>query len=182
MEQPKNTLRLVIIIAVLVVVVIGVVALQSKPGGTDLSVRPSEPVVQPTPVKPTPAPAPTPTQTTPETPKGPANQTPSAPHNPGEDIEVIFTDAGFAPQTLTVKMGKVVTFKNLGSVQVWPASAFHPTHEIYPTTGGCLGSTFDACRGINSGESWSFKFDVAGNWKYHDHLNPSRSGTIVVEK
>ena len=64
---------------------------------------------------------------------------------------------------------------------MWPASAFHPTHKAYPTTGGCLGSTFDACKGVLPGESWSFKFDIAGSWKYHDHLKPIVFGTIVVE-
>ncbi|MDI6821075.1 MAG: hypothetical protein QMD65_02765 [Patescibacteria group bacterium] len=112
----------------------------------------------------------------------PPNQMPSAKFNPGENIEVIYTDAGFAPQTLTVKTGKVVTFKNLSSVKVWPASDEHPTHAVYPTTGGCLGSTFDACRSLAPNDSWSFKFDILGTWKYHDHLNPSKTGTIVVEK
>jgi len=31
------------------------------------------------------------------------------------------------------------------------------------------------------GESWSFKFDEGGTWKYHDHLNPGATGMIVVE-
>ncbi|OHA38709.1 MAG: hypothetical protein A3G03_02780 [Candidatus Taylorbacteria bacterium RIFCSPLOWO2_12_FULL_44_15c] len=64
---------------------------------------------------------------------------------------------------------------------MWTASAVHPTHRAYPTSGGCLGSTFDACAGVQSGNSWSFKFDISGTWKYHNHLNPGDTGTIVVE-
>jgi plastocyanin len=94
---------------------------------------------------------------------------------------VTSTSAGYSPLTLTIKKGDTVTFKNESSKPVWTASAVHPTHKVYPTTGGCLGSTFDACVGIKSGESWSFKFDIAGTWKYHDHLNAKNFGAIVVE-
>lgn len=91
------------------------------------------------------------------------------------------TAGGFLPAALTVKVGTIVTFQNKSSNPSWPASAIHPTHALYPTTGGCIGSTFDACKGIPPGESWSFKFDKAGNWKYHDHLNPAKWGTVVVQ-
>lgn len=63
-----------------------------------------------------------------------------------------------------------------------PASAAHPTHREYPTTGGRLGSTFDTCRGIAPGNSRSFKFDSAGSWRYHDHLTPRYYGMVTVEK
>lgn len=94
---------------------------------------------------------------------------------------VTYTDAGYSPNPLTIKAGETVTFKNESSRSMWPASAMHPTHREYPTTGGCLGSTFDACMGVQPGNSWSFQFDIAGTWRYHDHLNPSSFGMIVVE-
>ncbi len=95
---------------------------------------------------------------------------------------ITYSDTGFAPSTLTVKVGDTVTWKNESEKSMWPASAMHPTHAVYPTTGGCLGSTFDACRGVLPGESWSFKFDIAGEWKYHNHLGPTFFGTVVVEE
>lgn len=94
---------------------------------------------------------------------------------------IIYTDKGFEPANLTIKAGETITFKNNSENKTWPASAIHPTHTVYPTTGGCLGSTFDACKGLGKGESWSFKFDVKGAWKYHDHLNPNFHGTITVQ-
>lgn len=94
---------------------------------------------------------------------------------------IIYTDTGFAPSPLRIKLGAVVTFVNNSSGKLWPASDIHPTHTQYPTTGGCLGSTFDACRGIMPGEVWQFKFDIAGTWSYHNHLSPQDIGTIVVE-
>ena len=98
-----------------------------------------------------------------------------------EQNVVVYTDAGYSPSTLRIKKGGTVVFKNQSSRQMWPASAVHPTHRNYPTTGGCIGSTFDACRQVQPGDSWSFKFDIAGSWKYHDHLSPGDTGTIVVE-
>lgn len=79
----------------------------------------------------------------------------------------------FAPSELKIKKGDTVTWTNRDSSQTWPASAIHPTHQAYPG--------FDALRGLNTGESYSFKFDKVGNWKYHDHLNPSVTGVIEVE-
>ncbi|MDP2696365.1 MAG: hypothetical protein Q8O87_03930 [bacterium] len=94
---------------------------------------------------------------------------------------VIYADDGFSPSTLEIDSGAMVTFHNDSSSSVWPASAFHPTHGEYPTVGGCLGSIFDACRGLLPGESWSFAFDVVGEWKYHNHLSPSEFGSIIVK-
>ena len=65
---------------------------------------------------------------------------------------------------------------------MWPASAMPPPIKRYPATGGCLGSAFDACKGVQPGDSWPFKFDIAGNWKYHDHLNPKISAPIIVQQ
>ena len=98
-----------------------------------------------------------------------------------EETVIVYTDSGYSPDSLTIKVGTTVLFKNDSLLSMWPASAMHPTHAVYPTTGGCLGSTFDACKGVLPGESWSFKFDIAGSWKYHDHLHPNLFGAIVVE-
>lgn len=100
---------------------------------------------------------------------------------PAEQNVVTYANAGYSPNTITIKAGETVNFKNSSSQSMWTASGVHPTHRLYPTTGGCIGSTFDACKGIQPGNSWSFKFDIAGTWKYHNHLSPSDTGTIVVK-
>lgn len=114
--------------------------------------------------------------------KQPASQ-PSMGQVPAAEKEqvVIYTDAGYSPTTITIKKGEAVIFKNQSSRSMWTASATHPTHRVYPTTGGCLGSTFDACKGVQTGDVWSFKFDVSGAWKYHDHLSPGDRGEIIVQ-
>ena len=75
----------------------------------------------------------------------------------------------------------MVTFINKDSVPHWPASGEHPTHQDYPEEGGCIGSKFDACSGLKTGETYSFTFNEKGTWNYHDHLNSGLGGVIIVE-
>jgi len=94
---------------------------------------------------------------------------------------VEITAAGFNPNTLTINRGDTVVFVNKEAKSHWPASAVHPSHDVYPETGGCIGSKFDSCRGLNQGETFTFRFDYEGTWRYHDHLNPGLTGTIIVQ-
>jgi len=92
---------------------------------------------------------------------------------------------GFSPATLEINKGDAVMFVNKDTMPHRPASAQHPTHKVYPESGGCVGSKFDACKDLAQGESWPFIFYQVGEWKYHDHLNcctnPAFFGTIVVK-
>jgi plastocyanin len=119
--------------------------------------------------------------------KQPSQQPPVSPRQAVKENVVTYTDAGYSPSTITIKKGETVTFVNQSSRSMWPASAVHPTHTVYSGTSlskhcpDTTGTAFDACKGFLPGESWSFKFDKVGTWKYHDHLNPSSTGTIGVE-
>lgn len=105
----------------------------------------------------------------------------------GRTYEISYTDAGFSPSSLAIKAGDTVDFVNNSSQAFWPASAMHPMHTGYPgsdikkcgTTEGQ--SMFDACTSHMQGSSWSFLFTEKGSWNYHDHMNASKYGTIVVE-
>src|SRR3989344_7530720 len=72
---------------------------------------------------------------------------------------VEITAAGFNPNTLTVNEGDIVIFINKEAKSHWPASAVHPTHNVYPESGGCIGSKFDSCKGLRQGETFTFRFD-----------------------
>lgn len=96
---------------------------------------------------------------------------------------ITYTEAGYEPKSLTVKKGETVRFINdAASQETWPASAVHPTHSIYPekSASDCLGSSFDACRGLKPGEFWDFTFGNVGEWRFHDHLHASKTGVVVV--
>jgi len=90
------------------------------------------------------------------------------------DGEHVFTmtDAGYEPVDMIVDLGETVIFKNEGLKPRWPASNIHPTHNIFPE--------FDPQKPIAAGESWSFKFEKPGVWRWHDHLSPKMNGAITV--
>jgi plastocyanin len=103
-------------------------------------------------------------------------------------VTISYTRDGFSPKSITIDRGQTVIFTN-GSEErsVWPASAMHPTHTVYPGSGieKCgtdeASEIFDACKAIAPGRAYSFTFNEIGTWNYHDHLNPRSTGTIVVE-
>lgn len=102
---------------------------------------------------------------------------------PAQQLVVTYVSSGFDPKSITIEKGQTVVWFNENNRDMWVASAFHPTHSSYPekTENDCIGSTFDACERIPSGQSWNFTFNNAGTWKYHNHLNPSQTGEIVVK-
>lgn len=88
------------------------------------------------------------------------------------DVTIEITDKGFVPNKVSINKGQTVAFVNRDMRLHWPASGNHPTHSVYPETGGCIGSSFDACRGLKTGETYTFTFNQVGTWGVHDHLNP----------
>ncbi|MDP3794447.1 MAG: hypothetical protein Q8R13_00765 [bacterium] len=88
------------------------------------------------------------------------------------DVEL--TETGFVPQTIAIAKGDTVVFTTARQKPFWPASDLHPTHGIYPE--------FDPKEPIEPGESWSFRFNKVGEWRYHDHLNSQYRGVITVRE
>ena len=100
---------------------------------------------------------------------------------------IIMNEKGFSPKTITISKGDTVIFTNTGKKNIWPASAMHPTHTVYPGSDIKKCGTdaekeiFDACEGIAPSKSWSFTFNNVGKWSYHDHLQASSFGSIIVQ-
>lgn len=100
---------------------------------------------------------------------------------------VVYTDNGFAPEVIEITQGDTVTFQNDSSRDFWPASNVHPTHTLYPGSSIAKCNTdeepsiFDACKGIAPGEAYSFTFNEAGTWGYHNHLQANFTGKIIVD-
>lgn len=44
-----------------------------------------------------------------------------------EDMVIEVTENGFTPDIVSIDKGDTVTFKNIGTEDVWPASDIHPT-------------------------------------------------------
>lgn len=86
--------------------------------------------------------------------------------------EVAYTDSGFSPKEMNISAGETVTWINKSTKKMWVASAPHPAHTDYPE--------FDAKKGVDPGGSYSFTFEKPGNWKYHNHTNPTDFGSVNV--
>ena len=107
---------------------------------------------------------------------------PVMPPPPADGVMVVaYTDDGFSPSNTSLVKGGTVRFVNRSNNDMWVAANPHPVHSGYAGEGGCAASTFDSCGGISPGDAWEFTFDIAGTWRYHDHLNPGMQGKVTVQ-
>jgi plastocyanin len=87
-------------------------------------------------------------------------------------VEVGYDGQKFNPDTVSIKAGDIVIFRNNSGQDFWPASGPHPTHTAY--------AEFDAKAAVAPKGKFQFKFEKAGQWAFHDHLNPSATGVVNV--
>lgn len=87
-------------------------------------------------------------------------------------ISVSYGTSGFVPNTVTVKRGAVVVWTNQSQSGMWVASAVHPTHQLLPG--------FDELKSVSAGGTYEYTFEKVGTWKYHNHVAPADTGTVVV--
>ncbi|HEC65681.1 MAG TPA: hypothetical protein ENI23_10315 [bacterium] len=117
--------------------------------------------------------------TTSEVPVDPSNPVDEMIVNDSEDsdevaeeinsLEVIYDGSSFSPRTLEISAGETVTFTNNSNRNMWVASDPHPIHTAF--------SAFDSKGNL---DSYSFTFDSAGEYEYHNHSGSSHTGTIIV--
>lgn len=113
---------------------------------------------------------PTPTPSSPvETNEPPAPT--EAVTEPTSSATIAFTDSGFSPATTTVKKGAVITVVNNSTVDVQFSSADHPTHQLRPELN---------MERLQPGKSGTFTVTEVGTWGFHDHLDATKTGKIVV--
>lgn len=92
--------------------------------------------------------------------------------NSDKDVaEIELTEAGFSPDMVTVSVGTTVTWTNNTDLTATVNSADHPTNLLYPALN--LGE-------MAPGGSVNLKFDTLGVFQYHNHLDPTQTGTIEV--
>jgi plastocyanin len=115
------------------------------------------------------------------------NNNMSSQQNSSEDIAatVRYTSSGFTPSNVTINKGQSVRFVDSTSQGVWVGSNDHPDHTKYDGTdtlshcqaGERVGDPFDSCGAV---ESFVFTFDKEGSFGYHDHLDASKQGKVIV--
>jgi len=85
---------------------------------------------------------------------------------------IVLTNAGFDPQTHTVKVGTKVSWVNKSGGGATVNSDPHPIHSNYQPLN---------LNSFEDGQVLELVFEKAGTYNYHDHLNPSKTGTVIVE-
>lgn len=85
---------------------------------------------------------------------------------------VTLTKDGFSPATLTITADEKVTWTNQSGSDATVSSDPHPTHTNYQPLN--LGKFSD-------GGTLTLTFDKTGTYGYHNHLNPTQTGTIIVK-
>jgi plastocyanin len=78
---------------------------------------------------------------------------------------VVIKAGGFDPATVTIQTGDKVTWKNTDKVQ----------HQVVSDGG------FFASPVLAAGKSYSFTFQQAKTYHYHDGLHPARKGKVIVK-
>ena len=87
---------------------------------------------------------------------------------------VSITSNGFDPATITIKPNKAVVWTNNDT------KAHQVASDPYPSDNALAG--FKSASAINNGQTYSFVFNKAGSYSYHDDKNPSTfKGTVVVK-
>lgn len=110
----------------------------------------------------------------------------SSPSESETAATVRYQNGQFTPQTVAVQQGDTVEFISPDDEDMWVGSDAHPTHTQYAGTtvsehcqdGDETSRAFDQC---SVGDTYTFTFEQTGEWDYHNHVNASAGGTIVVE-
>ena len=120
-------------------------------------------------------------------PTGTPSDTPAAAGS--ATIIVSYSDAGFYPKEVSVRVGDTVRFANQSTHGMWVGVDEHPTHTEYDGTstrehcagGVATNGAFDQCSQAQNGGSFEYTFTKAGTFGYHNHARAANTGTIVVQ-
>lgn len=102
-----------------------------------------------------------------------------------ETYLVSYTKDGYSPKNITINVGDTIVFEGESAERMWTASSEHPTHTVYNDFHNVSlcdenkgnPEVFDQC-GI--GQSYAFTFNKTGEWGYHNHVQASHSGKVIV--
>lgn len=94
------------------------------------------------------------------------------PNRVPQKVMVVVNKDGFTPTNIVIFPGDTVVWQNKSGKDIKVSSNPHPTHADYTPL------NLDVTKA--NGEI-SLSFPTKGTYGYHDHLNPSHLGMIVVQ-
>ena len=86
--------------------------------------------------------------------------------NAPKESTVLIMSNGFSPHMVTIRSGGTVTWENRDAVPHLPVS----DQAAFPTG-----------KELKPGKTYSVTFRTAGRHAYHDSVDPSRVGVVIVE-
>ena len=91
---------------------------------------------------------------------------------PATENQITYNGSSFSPSSITVKAGTAITIKNDSKSTLNFNSDPHPTHtdNLELNVGG-----------VKAGETTTVTVNKTGDWGYHNHLNPTQKGRIIVQ-
>jgi plastocyanin len=101
---------------------------------------------------------------------------PSANTKIEEEVTIAYSDAGFASSRAILKNGGKITWINKSSREVKIGADPHPIH-----TGNREVSGGEFTLDLKPGDQKTVSVSKVGTFGYHNHLNPSDTGEIVVQ-
>jgi len=110
--------------------------------------------------------------TTPDQTNTSTTQTTTTTDTTTSSTTISYDGSSFSPSTVTVKAGSSIIVKNASSSSLDFDSDPHPTHTDNPELN--IGN-------ISPGKSVTITVNKKGTWGYHNHLNSSQHGTLVVQ-
>jgi plastocyanin len=87
-------------------------------------------------------------------------------------VSVSIINGKFDANSLTISVNDTVIWVNKDVATHQIASDPHPTHTNLPDLESGI---------LATNQTFSFKFKQAGTYTYHDHINPTIKGTIIVK-
>jgi plastocyanin len=86
---------------------------------------------------------------------------------------VVYTDAGYTPDSITIKAGDMISFENNSKNELMVTFGEHDDHDTAPDK-----KTHPS---VKPGETTMVTFPEAGTFNYHNHHDDEQEGSVVVE-
>lgn len=90
-----------------------------------------------------------------------------------KELTVVLDKNGFSPDTVTIKVGSAVRWKNNSGDKQTVNSDDYPTNQKHKELNFGI---------FNDGSSVVYTFTKPGEYGYHNQLKPEQKGKVIVEK
>lgn len=163
MQGMKNTKIWAVVLIVLAIVIVGYVFLTMHPGSVDYASLPRNDIAAGSTT--------TPSQSN-QAPTATATKKDSAAFLARDGVYVIqYTNNGFVPRSIQIPQGKSIRFINMSThgMRIFSDNMTDPKL-----------AELNQSKTVGNGGTYTFSFVYSGVWAFHNEVQPSDSGNVVV--